>query len=205
MRILRRAKTVAFVLLCLPAAWFLVGLAGRGEGERQPTPLPVVLERVQALGDLHTTRYAYNNVFEYTTSREPEEWVARLGMGSLVRGATRNRALVSAHGTVEAGVDLRRAQARYEQTPAGRRLVVTLPPPTIYPPHVDAKLHRAQGGMFWRDDNLALKAQADAGERFVLAGRQQGILESARDGARNQVASLLEGVVDVPVHVEFGL
>lgn len=204
MRILRNFKKIAVVLLCLPAAWFLLGLANRDLAERQPTPLPIVLESIQALGNLHTTRYAYNNVFEYTSSRQPQEWVERIGMGGLVRGATRNRALVSAHGTVEAGVDLRKAQARYDLTPGGRRLVVTLPDPTVYKPHVEMKLHTARPGVFWRDDNLALKAQADAGERFVAAGREQGILESAREEARTQISTLLSGVVDVPLHIVFG-
>lgn len=204
MKLLRHAKKIAIALLCLPAAWMLLGIANRSRGDVQPTPLPVLLQSIQALGELHTTRYAYNNVFEYTSSRQPEEWVERMGMGSVVRGATRNRALVSAHGSVEAGVDLSRATVRYDLNAQGRTLVVSLPAPTVYAPHVEAKVHQASRGMFWRDDNLALKAQNDAGRRFVLAGREQGILDSAREGARTQVAALLKDLVDVPVRVEFG-
>lgn len=202
MTLLRRMKRISIVLLCVPALWVAMSLWNRAE-ERQPTPLPVILQNIQALGELHTTRYAYNNVFEYQSSMEPAGWVETIGMGGVVRSATRNRALVSAHGTVEAGIDLGKAQVRYEGVPGQRVLVVTLPQPKVYAPQVDATVHRARKGMFWRDDNLALKARRDAGNRFALASREQGIVANARQSARDRLEALLDPVVETPIRFEF--
>lgn len=124
-------------------------------------------------------------------------------MGGLVRSATKNSALVSAHGTVEAGVDLSRASVRYETSATGRTLVVILPEPTVYRPHVDAKLHSNRSGLFWRDTNLPLKAQADAGQRFVTASYGQGIVEAAKASATTRLRAFLKSVTEVPVRVEF--
>lgn len=203
MKWIRRVKRISIVVLCVPAVWLLVGLWGSSP-ERQQTPLPVILQNIQSLGELHTTRYTYNNVFEYQSSKKPAEWAERIGMGSVVRSATRNRALVSATGTVEAGVDLAQADARYEGVPGKQTLVVTLPQPTIYPPQVDAKVHDTKKGMFWRDENLGLKAQKDASRRFTLASREQGILKSARTSAEARIKALLSGVTEGSVRVQFG-
>ncbi|HZH99243.1 MAG TPA: DUF4230 domain-containing protein [Fimbriimonadaceae bacterium] len=184
--------------------WLLFVRGGVDSAERQPTPLPLVLSKVQSLGKLHTTRYTYQNVFEYQTSRRPEEWTTYLpGAASLVRASTRNKALVSVTGTVEAGVDLAQASAAYESLGAARKLVVKLPQPEVYEPQVRAKIQDYKIGMFWADSNIGFKAQEDAKRRMRAASVEQGIRTSARSSAEAQVQKLLGGVVDVPVEVQF--
>jgi hypothetical protein len=184
--------------------WLLIGRLPSGSSERQPTPLPMVLSKVQSLGKLHTTKYTYQNVFEYQTSRRPEEWTTYVpGAASLVRASTRNKALVSVTGSVEAGFDLSQASAAYEGVGSARKLVVTLPLPEVYEPQVRAKIEDYKMGMFWADMNIGFKAEQDAKLRMRRASIEQGIRESAKTSATEQVTKLLTGVVDVPVEVRF--
>lgn len=160
---------------------------------------PTILQRVQALGDLHTVRYAYQNVFQVQSTCEPAGVLASFpGVPQIVHAATRNQALVSATGTVEAGVDL--SQAKAEKTPAGTVLI--LPLPRVYPPDVRLHVHEARPGAFWRDDNLAVHAIDEARTRFLNAGLRQGILAQAEQGARERVANLL-GAAGAKVDVRF--
>jgi hypothetical protein len=182
--------------LVVAAALVAGVLIGRGflrpdvKTERVPWAGPTVLQKVQALGDLRTVRYTYQNVFEVETTREPEGMLASLpGVTNVVHATTRNKALVSASGSVEAGVDL--TKARYETKPEGTVLV--LPKPRLFPPDVRLHVHRAKPGVFWRDDNLTVKATDVAREKFTTAGLQQGILPAAQKSARERVEALVQG------------
>ena len=169
--------------------------------ERQPTPLPIILRQVQSLGELRTTRFSYDNVFEYRSSLGAADWAKPIpGVDSFVRGTTRNKTLVSATGTIEAGIDLKKAQVER----VGETLVVRLPSPQIEPPKVETKVHWVKDGFFWRDNNLALKAQADAGHRFREASIKQGILEEAEKSARETLAGFLKPIAGDKVQILIG-
>lgn len=163
-------------------------------------PLPLVLEQVKSLGQLRTAEYSYQNVFEYETNLEPAGWASALpGAEAVVSTTSRNRALVSAHGTVQAGINL-------EQAHAVRTLdavVIVLPEPQVYQPVVDAKIHEESSGLFWNDRNLGFKAQRDAEKRFMEASLEQGILRDARESAEEQVRRLVEPILDRPLIIEF--
>jgi len=159
---------------------------------RETVPLPMLLRQVQALGDLHTARYAYENVFEHRTHLRPQGMLASLpGASQIARAATGNSALVSADGTVEAGVDLTKARID------GSRIV--LPPARMYEPHVHAKVEHARRGLLWRDENLALAAIGDMKERIASAAREQGILADAERNAVEQVRRLVPPTVAVEI------
>jgi hypothetical protein len=155
--------------------------------EVQPAPMPLVLEQVQVLGELHTARYTYQNVFEHRSSRQPEEWTRYVpGAASLVRASTRNTALVGITGQVEAGVDL--SKARLDEGDS-KRLI--LPAAKIYRPHVDAKVYKHRSGALWNDANLPLKAVAATEERLIVAASKQGIVTEAEKNAREQLRVLV--------------
>lgn len=185
--------------VALVAFGFLIGsrVTTPPDGILRQTPL--VLNKVQALGDLHTARYTYSQVFDYSTSRQPEEWTNYVpGMGSLITASTRNTAMMDATGQVEAGVDL--SKAKVETSGTSQKLV--LPKPTIYTPHVTARVHEARKGIFWRDDNIALKAVRSTEDRLAQAARQQGILREAETNARKQLVSLVPEVAHYDIAFE---
>ncbi len=166
--------------------FLFLGRGNRAE-EAQPLPMPLILQKVQALGELHTARYTYQHVFEQTSSRTPEEWTNYVpGAPSLIRASTRNSALVSATAEVEAGVDLSKAKFRDN--------VLVLPKPNIYRPKVDARVNNARPGVFWRDNNLALRAVNSMEVRVRQAAAEQGILSEAERNARKSVTTLLADV-----------
>lgn len=159
--------------------------------------LPLVLRGVQALGTLHTAKHRYENVFEYSTHRRPQQWVAMVPGGSeVVAVGTRNVVLVSASGEIEAGVDLSRATIEK----SGNAVTVWLPKPQLFEPKVDAKVHWQKSSVFWRDENISLKAVRDVEDRIKAASLQQNILETASDEASKRVKAFASDFgVDVTV------
>ncbi len=150
--------------------------------------MPLILQKVQALGELHTARFTYQHVFEETSSRTPEDWTMYVpGAPSLIRASTRNTALVSATAEVEAGVDLSKATVRTE----GGANVLVLPKPSVYRPKVDARINSSRPGVFWRDNNLALRAVSSMETRVRHAAMSQGIISEAEKNARTSVDTLL--------------
>jgi hypothetical protein len=148
--------------------------------DASPVPMPLILSKVQALGELRTARYSYQHVFEQTSSREPQDWARMIpGASSLVVASTRNTALASATAQVDAGVDLSKAKLDGQ--------TIVLPEPSIYRPLVDLKLHQVRPGTFWRDDNMALRATEAMRLRVTQAARKQGIAEEAK---RNALAAI---------------
>jgi hypothetical protein len=179
----RVGLTAATVVLGL----FLLGRTNRAE-ETQVVPMPLILQKVQSLGELHTARYTYQHVFEQSSSRQPEEWTSYIpGAPSLIRASTRNSALVSATAEVEAGIDLSKATVRDR---GGARILV-LPKPTIYEPKVDARVDSSRPGMFWRDNNIALKAVNSMEVRVRQAAVSQGILVEAEKNALTRINTLM--------------
>ena len=179
-------KAIAFGGVVLLGLGFFLGSrtpSGDSEGYLRQTPL--ILNKVQALGDLHTARYTYQQVFDYSTSRTPEEWTNYVpGMSGLITASTRNTALMDTTGNVEAGVDLKKAKLEGKST-------LVLPKPKIYTPHVSAQVHKSKRGVFWRDDNIALKAVRATEQTMMQAARKQGILEEAEKNAREQLVALV--------------
>lgn len=158
------------------------GVSGAPVGS-EVRAMPMVLRQVQALGELHSARYHYENVFEQRTYLKPQGILANFpGAAELARATTQNEALVSAQGAVEAGVDLTLAKTD------GKRLI--LPHAEIYEPQVELNLHSVRRRFFWRDDNIALKAVADAKSRMRDAAATQGIRDEAERNAKNQVARI---------------
>lgn len=146
-------------------------------------PAVLVLEKAQALGELHTAQYTYSQVLEHRTSRSAPDWAQALpGAQAVVVGLTENKALISATIEVEAGVDLGKV-----------RLVgdtLTLPKPRLYRPTVHAVLHEHRPGVAWRDTGIALEAEREASARATQAAKESGILSRATEEAERRVSVL---------------
>ncbi len=183
----RRLSLIGKTLLFGGAVWVLALFLA------QPSPGPRVfaaplLERVQALGELHAVKFTYRDVNDFETTREPAGWLASVPGGTeLVHAATRNTATLSFTGTVEAGVDLSKTQIT--KTPTG--VEILLPAPKIYPANVSAKVHDVSRGLFWRDTGIAATAIDEAKNRLESYARQQGILSQARTNVQKQVETLV--------------
>lgn len=197
----RLAFPIALILFgAFAATLFWKSGFDRQDSTEQVTPLPIILTKIQSLGELHTVSYSYNNVFDYQTNRQPHLWVDSIpGAGSLVRSSTRNTGLYSATGSVEAGLDLTQVKAAYETIDDQVVLVIDLPDAKVYRPHVDVKLHSSRPGVFWDDRAQALKATRHVENAFARTSRQQGIEQRAIENAREVIANLLEPIVDVPI------
>jgi hypothetical protein len=160
----------------------------RGDSSADVQTAPV-LQRLRALGDLHTARFEYADVVDHGTYQKPEGILAAIpGVDGMARAATENKALINVRGSVEAGVDLRKLAA--ENTPTGLRIL--LPTPRAYAPQVDAKLFSVKHGLFWRDEGVTLGAVEAAKGRLAEAALRQGLLKQAETEAASRVRGLAE-------------
>lgn len=177
-------------LLCGGLAFALFSVTTHRSDDKE-TPTAPVLQRLRALGELHTARFEYADVVDHGSYQEPQGMLASFpGADSLARATTENRALLNVRGSVEAGVDLRKLQA--QGTPTG--LQITLPEPHAYRPDVDPHLYSVKHGLLWHDDEIALGAVEEARMRLAQAARCQGLLKNAREQAEIRVRGLAESL-----------
>lgn len=167
-------------------------------------PAPLILKEVRLLGDLHLVEHRYQTVISVESHRDAPAWtqgvpIVSQAVGGLVESATKNNALVTVQGSVEAGVDLSKAQI----SGSGTGISVTLPRARIYPANVDAELHSQTHAIGWDDRNLALKARRVGAERFEAASLKAGILAAAEDRAKDQVAKMFRSSGVESVRIEF--
>lgn len=179
----------------------LFSVIGRTAGDSREIPTAPVLQRLRALGELHTARFEYSDVVNHGSYQKPEGILASFpGVDAMARATTGNKALLDIRGSVEAGVDLRHLSAT--STPAGLR--ITLPNPKIYTPQVDARLFSVKRGLFWRDDSVTLDAVAEAKQRLADAAVRQGLLKNAQTEAENRVRALGESFGAKIAEIRFG-
>lgn len=197
----KRLNFVWRAAVALLGIWVVALFFGSASGSSPKTlQLAPLLQQVQALGDLHAVKYTYVDVHEYETSREPAGWLAAVPGGSaVVRAATLNTATMSFKGTVEAGVDLSKAKV----VRSGAGITLQLPSPVLYPANVTAGVHDVKRGMFWRDQNISVRAIEDAKQRFAETSIRQGILEEAKKNIRARVELLAKDLSQATVGVSF--
>ncbi|HLV79678.1 MAG TPA: DUF4230 domain-containing protein [Chthonomonadaceae bacterium] len=179
--------------LGLGLGW-LVGHRAPASGDLPADTGPLLLA-IENKGELHTITYRWKDVFHEESESQPGDWAAGLpGATALVHWATGNCALVTAEGSVDAGLNLSALSAkdvtRVSQADGTTRLLVHLPPITVYPPNVHVWIEHQDSGPFWHDDNIAPKAQEQAGRRIVEAAEQDGIRAKARANALKDLQQL---------------
>lgn len=139
-------------------------------------------------------RHEFTEAGSWQTEREPAEWAASVPFARPVVAAfTRNEAVGTLRGRVDAGVDFSRARIVRE----GGATMVTLPEPSVLDCVVQARVLRQRDGLFWRDPDMASSAEAKAEARLREAAVRAGILDQARRQAERLAASVVQGPVSV--------
>jgi hypothetical protein len=180
------ALAVALLGVGVMAGWMLGRRQDKtGENFRDTG---TIIVQMQKLGQLHTASFKESDVLTQETETEPDSWVKAIPGGeSVVHWATHNQALVTANGTVEAGVDMTLINAKnleqVRQPDGTTHLRVHLPPVTIYPPNVTVHVEHSQSGPMWHDQNIVPKAQATASHLFREAAEKADIRGKARANA----------------------
>ena len=172
----------------------LLSLRRTASDGMEPETGPMLLA-IRQIGQLHSVSYQMKDVLHQESQTDPEGWVSAIpGAASAVHWATHNEALVIAEGSVEAGIDLSHLSERdvtREKRPDGSvRLLVHLPPVTIYPPNVHVRVVSDRPGLFWRDQNIVPKAQFRAGRMFLQSAEQGGIRQAAQTNAIQTLQAL---------------
>jgi Protein of unknown function (DUF4230) len=177
------------------AAVMVAGAFGAGylmsrTASTPPWSGPAVLQSIQAMGQLRTVRHTYQQVFEVETAEEAEPTLAVFpGVSAVVHAATRNTALVSATGTVDAGMDLARVSIQF----APNETIVALPAVDVYSPDIRLHVHSQRSGVFWRDNNIAPTGESQARTRFRSLAIEAGITDEATKVAQAKLSDLLIG------------
>lgn len=180
------------------------GLGRLGVDRHGAAPAPVILQQVRMLGDLHLVEHQYQTVLTMESHKDAAEWTQTVPVlnhlaNYVVESSTKNSALVSVQGTVEAGVDLSKAKILQD----GDSITVEIPHAKIYPANVDAELYSQKKAIAWDDRNLSLKARQEGARRFEASSLKAGILKTAEDRARTQVISLFSSAGVESVQVRF--
>lgn len=184
-------RAIATGIVVLLGVWLLTFslkmLWKAAKGNPTPDSAPVLMA-VQKLGTLHTVSFNLKEVLVQESSKEAEGWLAGVpGADSLMKWATQNRANVTAEGTVEAGVDLSQVTEKnisvVPQPDGSKKIVVHLPPITVYPPNVKLNVNDLQNTVFWNDENIVPKAQAEAARRFLESAERSNIRAKAQANA----------------------
>lgn len=150
---------------------------------------PVLLQRIVAIGKLHTVRATFERTGTLETFQNADAGVAWIpGVERIVNAATRNAVVMTLRGSVETGVDFTKVRLRKN---GENSVVVTLPRPEVYEPTVTAELHDVKSGAFWRDEEIELKAIESAKREF----RSAAIRAGARDQATREARRLIEAML----------
>jgi len=196
------ALAVALLGVGVMGGW-LLGRHQDKTGENYRDTGPIILQ-MQKLGQLHTASFQESDVLTQTSEAEPGGWVKIIpGAEKVVGWATHNQAVVTAKGSVEAGVDLtlinEKSIEQVKQADGTTHLRVHLPPVTIYPPHVKVHVEHSQSGMFWHDENIVPKAQETAARVFEEAAEKADIRGKARSNALEALRKTFKtlGIKDV--------
>ena len=164
----------------------ILNLSGGGKtGRQMVSDAPILLQKIQAIGKLHTIRHTFERTGSLETFEEPNEGVAWIpGARQLVKGLTTNTVLMTLRGSVESGIDFKKVGLQIKDGTA----TVTLPDPETYEPQVNAELHDLKTGALWRDDEIQLKAISEAKRTFRDASLKLG----ARDQAMTEARTIIE-------------
>jgi hypothetical protein len=174
---------VAVAIVFVAGAWFgfkLTHWTMPGSGLHEVDTATVV-EQVQTLSDLVTVKYVLEKVV--ILNSPPTSM-----LGQFIEG--NNRVLLLAHGTVKAGIDLKRI-APEDVAVAGRKIVLRLPPPQITDAYLDE--HQTQvidwqkGFLRNFDKDLETAARQNAVDDIRRAARMDGILKDADERARMEL------------------
>lgn len=191
-------------VLILVVGWF----AWHGKRRVEETETGPVLLSLKKIGQLHTAQMNFQQVLHQDSDQQPEGWIKGVpGAAEITHWATHNHALVTADGSVEAGIDLSRLSekdvTRVPQADGTTLLRVHLPPVQIYTPNVKVRVESAESGPFWRDENIVPKAEAEARRRFLEAAEQQNMRAHAQENAIETLTQMQRALGNTRVEFSF--
>ena len=186
-----------FFVLGIVGAVMLLRHAGTGgtagqlagfllSGHESFTSAPDVVSQIQRLNKLETVSYSVDTVVEgkHTNTVLPD----------LLFG---DRLLLVVHGQVIAGVDLSQLKPESVQV-SGRSVTLDLPPSQIFTTRIDSAktrvFARTTGMLTQADPNLESDTRTTAETQILQSATADGILDTARNNARNNMESLLRGL-----------
>lgn len=155
-------------------------------GHESFTSAPDVVSQIQRLNKLETVSYSVDTVVEgrHTNSVLPD----------LLFG---DRLLLVVHGQVIAGVDLSQLKPESVQV-NGHSVTLDLPPSQIFTTRIDSAktrvFARTTGVLTQADPNLESDTRTTAETQILQSATSDGILDTARNNARNNMESLLRGL-----------
>lgn len=163
--------------------------AGRSTGSRKVDPAPLIVEQLQALGELKTQRMTVSRVFTTDSKRELEGVWGQIPPVRLISDwASHNDGLFEARATIEATIDLRQAKVYRD----GETVVVQLPPADLSVPNVSTKIHAWKAGAFWRDLDLPAQAETMMSQWTRDAAEQKQIRAKASEEAKMVLREFLD-------------
>ncbi len=151
---------------------------------------PVVLQQIQKLNRLETTRYNGQAIVKGDTSGALPGWLAG------------DKMVFIAHGEVVAGVDLSKLKSEDVRTTNGH-IILKLPPAEIFHTSLDnatSEVFERKVGLLSKPDaNLETKVRFEAETRIREAALEAGVLETAQQNAHGTLRDFLKslGVDDV--------
>jgi hypothetical protein len=188
--------------------WILVGVFGtlwitKGNAtqpkQEVTDSLPMLVKSLRDLGFLQSKEVNLQETFQFATSKRPADWASVIpGAQAVVDSATKNEIWVAANGQVKAGFDLSKAKLALE----GDTVRVVLPKVTVQQPHVDLKLQSAKAGLFWKDNEITLKALGAAKERFKGAAIKLKVEKEAFASAEKHIRNFLGKVTPKRIIIE---
>ena len=151
---------------------------------------PVVLQQVQKLNRLETTRYNGQAIVKGDTSGALPGWLAG------------DKMVFIAHGEVVAGVDLSKLKSE-DVREANGHITLKLPPAEIFHTSLDnatSEVFERKVGLFSKPDaTLETKVRGEAETRIREAALEAGVLKTAKNNAHETLRDFLKslGVTDV--------
>jgi hypothetical protein len=157
------------------------------------TPTPViksgaaVVQRIQQLSRLETASYTVEQVIEVRQDSNVPI------VGNLLAG---DALLLIAHGTVVAGVDLSKLDARAVTiSPDGKTITLRMPPVQIFDSHLDSdktRVYSRDRGVFAPDNkDLETQARMQAEQQILQAACEDGVMGRATDEAVKSLRQFL--------------
>jgi len=188
MQAAKKIFLVAFTVIIFGAGIWLGILVSHVTADRfglREEKTVAVVREIQSLSDLVTVKYVVEKVIILESPPQST-------FGQFVQG--NNRVLLLAHGTVKAGIDLKRLKAEDIQF-SGKSIRIHLPLPQITDAYLDERETKVidwqKGFLRDFDKDLEQTARQNAVDDLRRAARIDGILSEANLRARMELASLL--------------
>jgi hypothetical protein len=154
---------------------------------------PVVLQQIQQLSRLETTRYRERVIVKGDTKGILPSWVAG------------DRILFVGQGEVVAGIDLTQLQPGDVRT-EGTKVSVHLPPAKILHTTLDnrqSEVYERQTGIFSKPDpSLETKVRIEAEDRIRAAALESGVLKTAEANSKETLRPFLNKLGFDDVHFD---